>query len=173
MKQFISFFILISFYSCHENDINTKQIIESYYQTYQDRNNFQKFLSFYDENIILEDIMFGEKIIGKEKFAEFFDWENPKFKKLEEKTLIIKEQIFDKNKVVTKGYFTPFKWGEYECEAMHFTTILTLNETGKIIKHVDWINYPSTLIDYEKRKNSNDWINYSSHAEGAKKTQSF
>lgn len=158
MKSIFPFFILLFFISCHNQDSVIKQTVKDYYQTYQERNDFQKFLSFYDEEMILEDIIFGEKINGLEKFEEFFDWENPKFKKLSEKTLIVQEQIFDKNKVVTKGYFTPFKWGDYECESMNFTTILTFNENGKIIKHVDWINYPSTLIDYEKRKNSNEWI---------------
>jgi hypothetical protein len=62
------------------------------------------------------------------------------------------------NKVVTTGHFTAFKWGELEIEAMQFTSILTFNSSGKIIKQVDWINYPSYLVDYNNRKNSNKWI---------------
>ena len=63
-----------------------------------------------------------------------------------------------KNCRKSKGYFTPFKWGNAEFEAMYFTTLLNFNEQGKIIKQVDWINYPSTLVDYDNRKNANEWI---------------
>ncbi|MGH1366338.1 MAG: hypothetical protein ACRBF0_22450 [Calditrichia bacterium] len=94
----------------------------------------------------------------KAALAEFFNWDNPGFKKIEVQALIITEQIIDGKKVTTKGYFTPFKWGEARFETMHFTTLLTFNEQGKIIKQVDWINYPTTLLDYNKRKNSNEDI---------------
>lgn len=52
-----------------------------------------------------------------------------------------------------------FKWKDSSFEAMYFTTILTLNETGKIIRQIDWINYPATLVNFNLRKNSNEWIN--------------
>ena len=29
---------------------------------------------------------------------------------------------------------------------------------GKIVRQVDWINYPSSLFDYSNRQNSNLWI---------------
>ena len=114
--------------------------------------------SIYDEQMILEDIILGEKMEGKKAFANFFDWNNPNFSKADSLTLIIEEQLFYNNQVMTKGYFTPFNWGDSTFEAMQFTTILTFNDQDKIIKHVDWINYPNNLIDYNKRKNANDWI---------------
>ncbi|WP_136467933.1 hypothetical protein [Flagellimonas onchidii] len=86
------------------------------------------------------------------------DWNNPNFQKIEKDALVIYDQIIDKNKVVTRGYFTEFLWDGARFEAMHFITILTFNNSGKIIKQIDWINYPSNLIDYEKRRNSNEWI---------------
>ncbi len=41
---------------------------------------------------------------------------------------------------------------------MHFTTLLTVNEAGQIIRQVDWINYPASLVNYNERNNSNEWI---------------
>ena len=160
-KQIYIYILLgLGLISCSnpEKSADYTKIIQSYYKTYQKRDDFKKFLDFYAEDMVLEDMITGDKIKGKKALEKFFDWENPDFVKLDSNTLIITEQIIDQNKVVTKGYFTPFGWGNLEFEAMYFTTILTLNSKGKIVKQVDWINYPNNLLDYSKRKNSNQWI---------------
>ena len=147
------------FISCStERNSDIEGIIEDFYQTYNKRQEFERFINFYDEKIVLEDIINGDRIVGKKELKSFFDWSNPNFKSLDSVNLVINEKIIHKNKSVVKGYFTRFKWNETEFEAMHFTTILTFNESGKIVKQVDWINYPSTLINYHERKNSNKWI---------------
>ncbi len=149
------FFLL----SCSEQSKpNIEGVVTDYYRTYQERTDFQKFLSYYDENIVLEDMILGERKIGKKAFQEFFDWENPAFSLKDTSCLYITHQIIKANEVVTQGYFTPFRWGNQEFEAMQFTSLLTFNEERKIIKQVDWINYPSNLVNYETRKNSNTWI---------------
>ena len=84
--------------------------------------------------------------------------DNPDFKKLEDNSLVIEKKMIGKNYAVVKGYFTKFLWNDTEFEAMHFTTILTFNEFGKITKQVDWINYPANLVNYNERGNSNHWI---------------
>ena len=140
----------------YENTI--RDIVSEYYNTYQERTDFEKFLSFYSEEIILEDIINADKIAGKKELSNFFGWNRPGFHKLESNALVIHEQIIEGNTAVTKGHFTPFTWHEVDFEAMHFTTLLTFDEAGKIIKQVDWINYPSSLVDYSTRKNSNEWI---------------
>jgi len=139
-----------------ERPIN--QIVDDYIQTYGERQDIDKFLGFYDDEILFEDIINGDRLSGKSELRKFLDWGNPDFKKLERSSLIVSEKIIDQNQAVIKGYFTRFQWGEMEFEPMHFTTILTFNASHKIIRQVDWINYPSTLVDYNKRKNSNEWI---------------
>lgn len=139
-------------------DSHLKPIVEAYYESYKTRKDFDQFLSFYDEEIILEDIINGDRIIGKKAFADFFDWNNPSIKLLEPLSLVIENQLIEGNHVITKGHFTPFRWCEQTFGPMHFTTLLTFNSEGKITKQVDWINYPSNLIDYSKRKDSNNWI---------------
>lgn len=152
------FFLPKSVTAQHTSKNDIKPIVEAYYKSFQERSNFERFLSFYDEDIVLEDIINGDSIVGKKAFSDFFDWNNPNFKLLESNSLIIKNQVIEGNRAVTQGYFTPFQWGERTFGPMHFTTILTFNQKGKIVKHVDWINYPSTLVDYTKRKDSNSWI---------------
>jgi hypothetical protein len=133
-------------------------IVEEYYETFNKRQDFNKFLSFYDEKVILEDIVNGDRVIGRKELTNFFDWNNPNFKSLDSNSLIIESIIIDNKTSVIKGYFSRFQWGNSEFESMHFTTILTFNESKKIVKQVDWINYPPTLVNYNERKNSNEWI---------------
>lgn len=139
-------------------DIHLQKIVDNYIQTYQKRADFNKFLSFYSDSILLEDMVGGYRMEGKNAFAEFFDWPNPNFQKLEEETLMITDKIIDNQQAVLKGYFTPFSWNDQKVEAMQFTTVLTFDEANKIEHQVDWINYPNNLIDYAKRVNSNEWI---------------
>ena len=126
-------FIVLIFLSCSTNSGRPQisKIVDEYYSVYKERDDFQKFLNFYDEEVILEDIISGDKIVRKKSLSNFFDWENPSFIKIDTATLVISDQIIQDTKVVTKGYFTKFKWNETTFEAMHFTTILIFNESGK------------------------------------------
>ena len=155
---YASFLLLLFLNSCSNDTAQISTKVDDYYHTMNERNDFEKFLSFYDEEVVLEDIINGDQIEGKTKLKDFFDWENPGFTKLDSNSLVIEQKIMNGNHAVVKGYFTAFKWGENVYESMHFTTLLTFNKEHKIIKHVDWINYPSSLVNYNQRKNSNEWI---------------
>ncbi|PWL37570.1 hypothetical protein DKG77_14780 [Flagellimonas aquimarina] len=158
VNRFLYVIILMVVCSCTNKDNSINETVKEYYETYQDRNDFEKFLGFYDEKIVLEDIINADRIVGKKALEDFFDWNDPGYKKIAADALVIYEQTIEGNRVVTSGYFNEFLWGGNTFEAMHFVTILTFNRSGKIIKQVDWINYPSNLVDYTKRKNSNEWI---------------
>ena len=144
--------------STKESELDVPAIAKEYYKVYQKRKDLNKLLSFYDEHIIFKDIINGDLIKGKESLSKFLDWANPNFSMLDTVSLKIVKQTIDKNEVTTRGYFTEFQWGEIKFEAMHFTSILIFNKQGKIIEQIDWINYPSNLIDYNNRKNANKWI---------------
>lgn len=152
--------MLIIILSCSSNIKKTKidKIAKEYYVLYQERTDFEKFMSFYDENVILEDIISGERIIGKDSLMNFFNWNHSGFEKIESNSLVILDQIIKGDKVITRGYFTEFKWQNSKIEAMNFITVLIFNDSNKIVKQIDWINYPTSILDYSQRKNSNDWI---------------
>ena len=95
---------------------------------------------------------------GRKAFAEFFNWPDKRFEKLSTETFVVQSTVIENNKAVIQGYFTPFRWDGKEVESMQFTTLLYFDQNAKIIRHVDWINYPNQLIDYENRMNSNQWI---------------
>ncbi len=145
--------------SCEsEQHVPVRDTAGEFFQVYGARSDEERFLGFYADDAMLLDILNGDSISGKQALAVFFDWSNPEFKSLGSQALEVDELIADGNIVVAKGHFTRFQWGDTVFEAMHFTTLLTFDKQGKIIKQVDWINYPSTLVDYGKRKNSNRWI---------------
>jgi len=160
MKQVFTLLLFgLLFNACSiDKDRTIERIVDDYYKTYNKRQDIDKFIGFYDNGILLEDIINGDRIEGKSDLRNFLNWENPNFKILESNSLRITEKIIKKNKAVVKGYFTKFQWGDNEFESMHFTTVLTFNDSDKIIKQVDWINYPTELINYDKKKNSNEWI---------------
>lgn len=160
MKQIFTLLIFgLLFNACViDKDRTLERIVDDYYKTYNKRQDIDKFIGFYDNDILLEDIINGDRIEGKSDLRKFLNWGDPNFKILESNNLMIAEKIINKNKAVVKGYFTKFQWGENEFESMHFTTILTFNDSDKIIKQVDWINYPMDLVNYNKKRNSNEWI---------------
>jgi hypothetical protein len=137
---------------------SVRDTVLEFYQVYGERKDAARFLAFYAEEAVLEDIVNGDSIVGRRALATFFDWSNPEFKSLSNRAVVVDEVIVEGSKAVVKGHFTRFQWGGTAFEAMHFTTWLTFNKQGMIIRQVDWINYPSTLVDYSARKNSNAWI---------------
>lgn len=158
-KTQIFFLLSLLVLSCKKKETNSiEDTTVRLYEVYAARTDFEQFLSFYDNEMVLEDFIFGERIVGKANFRAFFDWPNPKFQLLEDSALVVEDITANGNKAIVRGYFKRFKWGDHTTERMHFTTILEFNADGKIVKHQDWINYPSSLIDYNKRKNSNDWL---------------
>ena len=129
MHLLLPIVLLACSHNIEENENTT--IVSTYYEIYQERTDFNKFMDFYDEAVVLEDMINGDRIIGKEKLREFFNWNNPDFQLVGDKALIIKDQIIEDQKVVTTGHFTAFKWQDFAVEAMNFTTILYFNEAGQ------------------------------------------
>ena len=159
MRVFSILFVFLLCAACSPlTEQPLQQLTRDFYSVYSERKDLDQFLSYYAEDAVLEDIINGDRIEGKEALRVFFDWSNPGFKALAKNTLVVEDIITSQNQAVVKGYFTPFGWGEETFEAMYFTTILTFNDADKISKQVDWINYPASLVDYTNRKNANDWI---------------
>lgn len=72
VRQLVITLLLINL-CCSSSATDSSQIVDAYYKTYAERSDFEKFLSFYDSTIVLEDMIFGERIEGIEDFRAFFD----------------------------------------------------------------------------------------------------
>jgi len=148
-KAYYSLLIITSiliFPQC-KNDQSSKiyNIVTDYYQTYQARTDYKKFMTFYAEDIVLDDVINKTVITGKEELLSFFDWTNPSFQKVGDHALEITDQHISNLTVTTSGNFSAFQWDGKRYEPMRFTTVLTFNPEGKIIRQLDWIDYPDIL----------------------------
>ncbi len=94
--KYISFLFVLSLFAaaCSTEDNQQQQVersVDEFYQVFNERSDFERFLTFYAEEAVLEDIVNGDRIIGKETLRDFFDWGNPGFEKLDDNTLVIEQ----------------------------------------------------------------------------------
>ncbi|MEX0362395.1 MAG: nuclear transport factor 2 family protein, partial [Allomuricauda sp.] len=82
--------------SCQTEEPNpNKEIVAEFFKVFNKRQDFERFLDFYDDTAVLEDIINGDRIEGKLALRSFFDWSNPDFELLEESSLVVKEITVD------------------------------------------------------------------------------
>lgn len=153
----ILFCIILLNGSCKENS-PVESLVTQLYDLYKERSNFDEFLSYYADTIVLEDIIHGDRIIGKDALKDFFNWDDENYVNENPEVLVVTDMVYNDHTAYISGYFTTFRWADTSFGPMHFTTKLIFNQKLKISKQIDWINYPSSLVDYENRKSSNDWI---------------
>ena len=125
---------------------------------YEAREDFDGFMRLYAEDAVLEDIIMGFRRKGKDSIRAFLSWDYEGFQKIGNKVMEVETMLVQGGQAVISGYFTPFMWEGKRYEAMQFTTILTFDSTGGIIRHVDWINYSQDLLPCDKRRDANEWI---------------
>lgn len=141
IRFFFTYFVFQSIAFAEHSDIDIKAIASQYFDVYAERKNFNDFMSFYDESVILEDIVYGNHIKGKSALSAFFNWPDKKFVMTSEVNLVLSQLLVDGMQVSAQGYFTQFEYGGEVMGPWRFTMHLTFNERGKIVKQVDWINY--------------------------------
>lgn len=146
-----------------------------YFETFAERSDWDKFCSFYREDVHFRDIALQLDLDSLWKFKRFYKWdeEGDKFKKmsLEQKHLNLQSLVVEENTAAGKGNFNPYyydgvlvnpEWG------MEFTIWLRFDENLKIIEQVDWMEYdPVTLENTIERCRENgfeaipDWLDLS------------
>lgn len=136
------FFCLTGFTSTTEPKADLKVTAQEYFKTYALRSDFDKLMSFYDNNAQLQDIVYGKHLKNKHEIRTFFAWEQDDFKRLAGNTILtVTHQTFEKNTVVTQGVFHQFLYHGKTMGPWLFVIIQEFNQNAKIIKQVDWINY--------------------------------
>ena len=164
MKQLlqISFFTLLFFFflQCASSESKpqtnarleaVKATTEAYFQTFAERKDWDKLLSFYDPDFVFEDIIIQKHTQGLEGFKQYYDWPNPDFQKLfpEQKHLEIEHIVVNDSTAVVHGHVNPFYWkGQlFEMEwGAKFTIWLFFNEDMKIAKQIDWFEYSGDVL---------------------------
>jgi len=146
-----------------------------YFETFAERSDWDKFCSFYREDVHFKDITLQLDLDSLWKFKRFYKWdeEGDRFKKMspEQEHLNLQSLVVEGNTVAGRGHLNPFyydgvlvdsEWG------MEFTILLRFDENLKIIEQIDWMEYdPVTLENTIKRCKENgfeaipDWLDLS------------
>ncbi|MFD0798707.1 hypothetical protein ACFQZJ_14640 [Maribacter chungangensis] len=179
----VLFAILLTTHGCNQTkttkDTDFEQAVRTkavdYFETFSERTDWNKFCSFYREDVHFKDIALQLELDSLWKFKRFYKWdeEGNRFKKLfpEQKHLDLKSLVVEGYTVAAKGNVNPFyydgslidtEWG------MEFTIWLRFDEHLKIIEQIDWMEYdPATLENTIKRCRENgseaipEWLNLS------------
>ena len=151
-SNLLAIFIALLVTNCTDNQPNKELslIVDDYIQTYQEREDWEKLLSFYSDSIYLNDINLGMEFNGIDSFKVFYDWPNSNFKKLspEQEHFFIDDVIVLENKAIIRGNFNPFYWkGEVQEWAGPFIFCLYFNEDNKIIQQYDYVKYPARFLE--------------------------
>ncbi|TDF37639.1 nuclear transport factor 2 family protein [Alteromonadaceae bacterium M269] len=144
-KTILTFFTLFLVNACAAQNQSRHliaDIAKDYFEVYAKRQDFKRFMSFYDDNAQFNDIIYGNHLSGKHEIAEFLNWNKGHFKLLSgNEILTVTSQTVEDNSVVTEGYFHQFSYDKQNLGPWLFIIKLEFNDQGKVVKQTDWINY--------------------------------
>lgn len=136
---------------------DTRERAEAFFQVYAERSDFEAFLDFYAEDAVVEDIVNGDLIAGRDAIRTFFDWSNPRVVQTRDQALVLSSLAVEGRSAVARGHFTEFLYDGKPLGPWRFVIVLELGAAGKIRRQEDFINYPESLLDPE-RQSSNERI---------------
>ena len=127
---------------------------KDFFATFAQRSDWNKFCSFYREDLVFDDIMLQLHLDSLWQFKRFYKWdeEGNHFKKLtpDQEHLSIETLVANDSVAVGRGRVNPFYYYGKLIDAdwgMEFTIWLYFDENFKIIKQVDWMEYDSGVLE--------------------------
>ena len=151
MKWLFLSFIFLS--GCTSN-INEKNSVEtlanSFFEHYAIRSDWKGFQALYADDMVFEDVIYRLKF-DKTEFLQFYNWPDTAFSKHPDfpATLVLEELALTDSSAIGRGVFNPFYYGGKLFSLDHkwrFNMSLQFNDEGKIIKHIDFIEYPPEFL---------------------------
>ena len=116
-------------------------IAESFFDVYAKRQDIDTLMTFYADNIVLRDMVYGDEVKGKDAVKGFLRWGDTSVELMQSQSLVVTEQVANGAHVITRGYFLPFKYHGQDLGPWHFVIWQTFNAQGLITHQTDWINY--------------------------------
>ncbi|MCB1645773.1 MAG: nuclear transport factor 2 family protein [Pseudomonadales bacterium] len=119
----------------------------SYFGVYARRSDFEKLMSFYAPDAVLEDIVYGNVATGKTEIRKFLDWNRGTFSIPDAGlALVVKDQKITGNTVITRGTFNPFEYNGKAMGPWEFVIWQEFDDARQIVHQEDWINYTPKQI---------------------------
>ncbi len=122
-----------------------------YFATFAEREDWEKLLSFYREDLIFEDVLLQLHLDSLWQFERFYNWPDTAFRKLypEQKHLNIHNLVANDSVAVAQGVLNPFYYYGKRVDTdwgMNFTIWLYFDKGLKIYKQIDWFEYNPTVM---------------------------
>ena len=158
---YVSLFLLF-FTGCRDKESipsishtqKVKAKAEDFFETFSDRTDWDKFCSFYREDLEFEDVILQIRLDSLWKFKRFYKWdeEGDRFRKLskDQPHLTVHTLVVDKNVAVARGHVNPFYYDNQLIDVewgMDFTIWLYFDNDLKISRQVDWFEYDSNVLE--------------------------
>lgn len=125
-----------------------------FFQTFADRSDWDKFCSFYREDVAFHDVMLQLKLDSLWKFKRFYDWESADytFKKLtpDQPHLTVTNLVVNDSSAIATGRFNPFYYNDQLLDTpwgMDFVISLHFDDDLNIVKQTDWIEYDDYVLE--------------------------
>ncbi|CAM4042298.1 nuclear transport factor 2 family protein [Pseudoalteromonas byunsanensis] len=148
---FIFSILFLNACAVHTSEPSLEQIVNRYLEVFKKRTDFDKFLSFYDENAQLEDMVYGHYAAGRAEIEKFYAWPQSRVTVLDNKPLFtIEQKVIDKQQrvAIVSGQFHRFEYGGENLGPWRFLIKLQFGEQGLITYQQDWINYtPKAMVN--------------------------
>lgn len=152
-----------------------RQQAKDFFATFAARTDWDKFCSFYREDVQFKDVALQIDLDSLWQLKRFYKWdeEGDRFKKLfpEQEHLAVESLIVEGQTAVARGHLNPFYYDDTLIDVdwgMEFTIWLYFDENLKIVEQRDWFEYDSyTLESVIKRCRENgfeaipDWLDLS------------
>lgn len=132
--------------SCQNKEKDkAEEVAELFFETYANRKDYNKIKSFYNDSIAYENVIQNTSTINFETgylLNNVLSWNDKAIAYEGGKALKVNEIISNDTVVVVNGEFNSYTYNGFQFLPMRFTTHLYLDKNYKIVKQVDWFNYP-------------------------------
>ncbi|MFT7244203.1 MAG: hypothetical protein ACI82A_001553 [Candidatus Azotimanducaceae bacterium] len=147
-RRLCAFCLLLIFHGTgFSADVDIEEVASEYFATYAARKDFDKFMSFYDEQAVVKDVICDVEVSGIDAIRNFFDWNRGEFETVAAGPIMdLKRQIISDRTVISAGVFLAFDFDGEKLGPWEFIIWQGYSNTGKIILQKDWINYSPKKI---------------------------
>ncbi|MBS7333952.1 MAG: hypothetical protein KIG88_10195 [Weeksellaceae bacterium] len=133
-------------FSCQNKEISkSEEVARKYFETYSAKTDYNQMKSFYNDSVDYENVIQNTSVIKFETgylLNELFAWNDKSLAYENNKVLKVDGVIANDSMAVVNGQFNSYTYNGFTFAPMKFTTYLYFDKNHKIIKQVDWMNYP-------------------------------
>lgn len=125
----------------------TAERAKAYFSVYAARQDFKRFMAFYADNAVLQDVVYGYSARSKSDIAAFFAWDRGDFSTVAPGPILqITRQVVSGDQVITTGQFNQFHYNDQKLGPWEFVIWQQYSAEGLILQQQDWINYSPKKI---------------------------